>query len=146
MKRLSSCLALGLLLWAAPGWGAQGGRDLEREAQIEQELARLNPALVELFRAARIAFDQDDYVGAERSLREVCAKAPTFDAAVRRLGSSLVRQGKRVEGLALCERAVTLNRSAENLSSLAYNLIDEKTDNGNGSLTNETRAMQLLRE
>ena len=143
MKRGLFWLIVWLSLWAFSGWAAQGGRDMKREGEIEQELAKINPALVEPFRAARIAFDQDDYAGSEGWLREVCTKAPAFDAAARRLGASLVRQGKRAEGLGFCEKAVTLNRSTENLLSLAYCLIPETPD---GSLTNETRAMQLLRE
>ena len=59
------------------------------------------------------------------------AKAPDYDIALRRLGSCLVRQNKRAEGLALCERALALNRSAENLSTLAYALVADTSKEEN---------------
>lgn len=143
MRRI---LAGALAFWLAvfSGWAAASTRDLEREAQIEKELGQIHPELVGPFRAARIAFDTENYAEAGRLLREITAKAPDYDVAFRRLGSCLVREGKRAEGLALCERAVALNRSSENLSTLAYNLAVDKS--GDEHRADCERALQLLRE
>ena len=127
MKRRILVGALVYGLAASSGWAAAGTRDMAREAEIEKELGQKHPELVEPFRAARIAFDKSDYAEAARLLQEVTAKAPDCDAALRRLGSCLVREGKQAEGLALCERAVALNRSAENLSTLAYSLVADRS-------------------
>jgi tetratricopeptide (TPR) repeat protein len=124
VKRRILAVALAFGLAACSGWATTANtRDMAREAEIEKELGQAHPELVEPFRAARIAFDKSDYAEAARLLQEVTAKAPDYDIALRRLGSCLVRQNKRAEGLALCERALALNRSAENLGTLAYALV-----------------------
>jgi tetratricopeptide (TPR) repeat protein len=134
-----------LACWLAfSAWGATGTRDMEREAQIEKEFGQSHPELLESFRAARIAFDKEDYAEAGRLLREITAKVPDYDVALRRLGACLVRQGKRPEGLELCERAAALNRSAENLSTLAYTLVMDQPAEGHRA--DFGRALQLLRE
>ncbi|MGO8925684.1 MAG: M48 family metalloprotease [Limisphaerales bacterium] len=115
--------ALAFWLGVFSGWAAANSRDMEREAEIEKELEQKHPELVEPFRAARIALDNSDHAEAGRLLQVVTAKAPDYDVALRRLGSCLVHEGKRAERLALCERAVALDRSGENLYSLAYNLV-----------------------
>jgi tetratricopeptide (TPR) repeat protein len=105
---------------AALTLAAQGGRDLAKETKIEQELAQLDARQVELFREARIAMDKGDYPTAEKDLRVVCDRVPTFDPALRRLGSVLASQGQRDEALVHCGEAVKLKRSSENLVTLAY--------------------------
>jgi len=136
--------ALAFCLAAGSGWAANSARNMEREAQIEKELAADHPDLVDPFRAARIAFDIGDYAEAVSLLREILLKVPDYDVALRRLGSSLVRQHKDKEGLPLCERAVLLNRSTENLSTLAYALVAEKSAADHRA--EYERALQLLRE
>jgi Flp pilus assembly protein TadD len=96
--------ALAFWLGVVSGWAVPNTRDMAREAEIEKELGQNHPELVEPFRAARIAMDNSDYAEAGRLLREVTAKAPDNEVALRRLGSCLVHEGKRAEGLALCER------------------------------------------
>lgn len=117
---------------------------MERETQIENELGANHPELVEPFRAARVAFDQEDYSQAERLFREILAKLPDYDVALRRLGSCLVRENRRAEGLPFCERAVAVNRSMENLSTLAYALVAGKPKDAHPG--DYQQALQLLVE
>lgn len=111
-----ACLVLGTLLWAD-----DPGRDMAREARIEQELTRIAPSQLETFRAGRLAQDGGNAVEAERCYGKVAQAAP-FDAAYRRYGHLLVRRGQRAEGLGWCRKAVALRPSADNLSTLAYAL------------------------
>jgi len=133
------CISLGVLAWAAPA-----GRDMAREAQIEQELARLDPSQVEPFRAGRIAMDKGDAAEAARLYAQVCRQVPGFDAAARRLGNNLVHQGQREEGLSWCRKAVTLKRSMENLSTLATCLVFQ--EGHEASIKEQEEALQLLLE
>jgi tetratricopeptide (TPR) repeat protein len=119
MKCRRLCLALCLLCVFPLLRAAQATRDLAVETKIEQQLHAIDPALVEPFRNARIAMDRDDYAESARLLAIVCERAPSFDAALRRRGNSLARVGQRREGLPLVEKAVALNRSSANLSTLA---------------------------
>jgi Zn-dependent protease with chaperone function len=134
---------LAFWLTVISGW-ATGTRDVVREAQIEKELGQIHPELVEPFHAATLAFDNRNYAEADRLLRDVIAKTPDYDVALRRLGSCLVQEGKRAEGMQFCERALTLNRSPENLTTLAYNLMEGAS--GDDRRADYDRALQLLKE
>lgn len=136
--------ALACWLAAVSSWAAANTRNMQREGEIEQALAQTHPELVAPLRAARIAYDNGNYAAAESLLRNVVTNAPEYDVAWRRLGSCLTQQGKRAEGLPLCERAVTLNRSADNLTTLAFNLVVEQSSRDHRQ--DYARAMQLLRE
>jgi len=111
------CVLSGACLWSAPV-----GRNMEREAKIEQALGQLDPSQVPVFQQGRIAMDEGNLAEAERYFTQVCKQVPAFDPAWRRLGSTLLLAGKREEGIAYCRKAVALNRSMENLSTLAYDL------------------------
>jgi Zn-dependent protease with chaperone function len=139
----ASALALSLMVFSAAG-AAGPSRDMVREVEYEQEVARTHPELLESFRAARVAYDKKDFAEAERLLRQVTAAAPESSIALRRLGSCLVHQGKRAEGLEACQRAVALKRSADNLSVLAYNLVTGGTREVRK--TDKETALQLLLE
>lgn len=112
-----SWLLLVLVLGTAAGLSA---RDLQKEAAIENELAALNASLVPDFRAAREAMDRHDYATAAKLLRPICERAPTFDAAHRRLGSSLALSGQRLLALPATETALKLKHSAANLQAHAF--------------------------
>lgn len=95
-------------------------RDLDREAKLEQQLAVIDPSLTAPFHQARLASERGDFAESVCLLEPVCAAAPDFDAAQRRLGVSLARSSRRAEALPHGEKAVAIAPSAANLSSLAY--------------------------
>jgi len=117
---------------------------MAREVSYEKQLATIDSSLVPIFRAATVAMDKDNYDEASRLYGEVYAKAPGFDVVTRRLGTSLVHQGHRTEGILLCEKAVSLKRSCDNLSSLAYNLVSGKKEERNR--LDDQKALAALKE
>ncbi len=122
MKKSLPLVAALIALFVVSVHAAIGGRNMVKEGKIEQELAGVNPALVEPFRQARIAADKNDYATAEKLLEDVVRQAPNFDPALRRLGSAKLQTGKTAEGRKLVEQAVAINRSAANLTTQAYAL------------------------
>jgi tetratricopeptide (TPR) repeat protein len=94
-------------------------RDAEKERAIRQQLQAVSPSSVETFKQATDALDSDNYAEAARLYEQVVKQAPQFTPALRRLGMSYVQTGKPDDGLALMEKAVKLERSPENLVSLA---------------------------
>lgn len=105
---------------------AANGRDMVREAEIESELAKLAPALVEPFRNARIALDAENYAETERLLDPICKQLPGFAPALRRMGTALAQQGQQSRGVYYCEQAVEIDPSAANLVTLASTLAFQK--------------------
>ncbi len=122
------------------------GRNMVKEAAIEEELGKLQPGLVESFRQARIAYDADDYATTERLLRPVVEQAPQFDAGWRRLGSAVARLGRRGEGVRLVERALGIRRTPANLASLAFLLGTSAQDDAQIPESDRRRALALLQE
>jgi Zn-dependent protease with chaperone function len=121
-----------------------GNRDLEKETSIWQELKTIAPASVEPFKAATEALDKGDYTESARLYEVVLKKAPQFDPALRRCGTSLVQLGRVDEGLVLLEKAVQIKRSPENLISLAENLAFPG-EGKDGSKANKVRALELAK-
>jgi len=119
MKTLTKCLLL--CLWFVPFLlpAAIGGRNMEREAEIEVDLAKRDASMVQPFREARIAYDKDDFATAKRLLLEVTGRLPDFDPALRRLGSIMNIEGHHQDAIRYCEKAVSINRSSANLVTLA---------------------------
>ncbi len=142
MKRC--CLILALALSLLPGRAATQTRDMSVESKIEAQLQAIEPSLVTPFRDARIAMDRGDFAESARQLAVVCERAPTFDPALRRRGNALVQIGQRREGLALVEKAVALNRSSANLSTLASIVAFPGKDPAPRS--DQERALSLLQE
>lgn len=136
-------LLLLFLILPAVGWPASAsGRDPKYEAAIEQQLRAQEPSLVPALRSATAAFDAQNYPEAERQMATIQARLPNWDVAARRLGSARVMLGQRANGIALIEHAVALNRSYENLISLAYALsLSPAATTGE-----EDRALGLLAE
>lgn len=120
------------------------GRDMAKEAEIEASLAKLDATLVEPFRAARIAMDEDKYADSARLLRTVVDRLPSFDPALRRLGASLEQTGKHADAIAWCEKAVAANRSVANLITLAHTLAFPH--GGSSSQSERVRALALFKE
>ena len=94
-------------------------RDAAREKVITDELQAIAPDAVADFRAGTAAMDAANFPEAARLFEAVRLKAPAFDHVLRRLGTSLVLQGKVDPGMDLLEQALAQNRSPENLTSLA---------------------------
>ncbi|MEK6301643.1 MAG: tetratricopeptide repeat protein [Acidobacteriota bacterium] len=133
-----------LILFLAPAQFAQSTeRDMAKEALIWQKLQSIAPRSVETFKEATDALDKGDYEKAARLYEEVYKKAPDFDPLVRRLGGSLIEMGRRQEGLALLEKAVKMNRSPENLMSLARSFT---LDGERSSRQDLERALTLAKE
>jgi lipopolysaccharide biosynthesis regulator YciM len=100
-------------------YGQQGPRNPKKEQVICDKLAAVAPGAVETFQRATLAMDKQDYPQAAQLYREVLDQAPAFPPALRRLGVSLAGLGQTSDGLALVENAVSIERSPENLASLA---------------------------
>ncbi|HEX2855252.1 MAG TPA: M48 family metalloprotease [Opitutaceae bacterium] len=143
MKRWIHAVLFLVLGLTSSAMGAKG-RDMAKEGEIEQQLSRLDPSMLENFRNARIAYDREDFAESARLFALVCERVPKFDPALRRLGASLVHQGKRREGLACCEQAVAINRSNANLVTLASTLAFPK--NGEATRAEQERALALALE
>lgn len=97
-------------------------RDMAKEEKIWQELQKVAPKTLDTFKAATGALDKNNYEEAAKLYTEVLKQAPNFEPALRRAGGALISSGKRAEGLALSEKAVSLSRSPENLISYAFAL------------------------
>ena len=120
--RVSTAVALAVVTTSGawrPAHTQGSPRDRVREAQIEQQLRALAPAAVPAFAAATAAMDQRDCGRAAALYEQVIGHAPGFSPAVRRLGLCLIELGQRDAGLNTLDRALQMERSAENLFSLA---------------------------
>jgi len=118
MPRFFTTLAAVVLLGTLV-YGQQRARDPKKEQVICEKLASVAPGAVETFQRATAAMDNRDYTQAAQLYREVVKKAPAFSPALRRLGFSLAGVGQTDDAIALGENAVKIERSPENLVSLA---------------------------
>ena len=95
--RIPSFGALIFILAAGALGAAQSSqRDAAAEAQLEKQLAAINPALVAPFHQGTVAMDKEAYAESAALFETVCQQAPKFDAALRRLGWSLASAGRTV--------------------------------------------------
>ncbi len=108
-----------LVLVSAVLQGQRPARSRQKEQSITEKLAATAPALVPAFQRATEAMDKGDYPQAVLLYRRVVEQAPTCSPALRRLGHSLAELGQTEEALAMLERAVNVERSPENLATLA---------------------------
>jgi Zn-dependent protease with chaperone function len=135
-----------LLILAPLTFAQQRERDPAQEAPIIEELQNLAPKAVDPFKTGTQKLDSGDVDGAITLFGDVLKLAPKFEPAMRRLGYALVGSGKRQEGLALIQKAVDQNRSADNMLGLAYALTSATKD---GYVPNEfdiDRAFALARD
>lgn len=95
-------------------------RDLIKEQKIEAQLKSIDSTIVDTFRKATIAMDQNNLKLADSLYSIVYTKAPTFDPAIRRLGMIRFQSGNSNEGIELCEKAIAINKTSYNLLALAY--------------------------
>ena len=112
-----------IVIFASPGIAQTRERDPQEEAPIIEELTKLAPEAVPTFTQATEALDSQRFDEAEKLYLEVLKKAPDFDPALRRLGYTYVALGKRKEGQELTQKALSKNRSIENLVGRASSLI-----------------------
>ncbi len=120
-------------------------RDTLLENRIEAQLAEKHADMVKVFHAATLAMDSNNFVRAD-SLYGVVLKADAmFDPAIRRRGMVRFQMGKQSEGIALCELAITYNRSAYNLYSaaLCYSSSDSTQPD---FMANQEKAIRYLNE
>jgi tetratricopeptide (TPR) repeat protein len=99
--------------------GQNPARDAKKEQIIWKNLAAVAPGAVETFQRGTVAMDKGDYAQAVQLYKEVAKQAPVFSPVLRRLGLCLAAAGRTDEGLKLIENAVKIDRSPENLVSLA---------------------------
>ena len=120
-----------ILLFLVPSYAQQAEREPLVEEKIVEQLRNIAPRSVDVFRSATAKMDAGDLENAVPLYRSVLENAPDFEPALRRLGSLLVATGKREEGLKLCQRAVDLSRSSENLLSLIAVKLELSDPDGN---------------
>ncbi|PVX46508.1 Zn-dependent protease with chaperone function [Flavobacterium sp. 103] len=115
-------------------------RDRQKEEKIEKQLEAIDPSLVQIFKEATVAMDKQNYKLADSLYSIVYSKAPNFDPVLRRHGSLQSSLGNTKEGIDLCKKAVEINRSAYNLTSLAEGYLISK------DTTKLYEAQQLFKE
>jgi tetratricopeptide (TPR) repeat protein len=121
-------------------YGQNQARDLKIEQSIENQLYTQDSSLVKIFREATIALDNSNYKLSDSLYSIVYLKLPGFDPMLRRLGTVRTELGKTKEGIELCQKAVTINKSAYNLLSLSYCYMQP------GAFQNLDKALDLLQD
>jgi Zn-dependent protease with chaperone function len=116
-------------------------RDADKEKLIELQLDSVAPSMTAIFHAGTIALDNGNLTSADSLYSIVYSKSPTFDPAIRRLGSIRAQMGKVQEGIDLCEKAVAINRCTYNLLSLATCLMM-----AGGDVSNLVKAQSVVNE
>lgn len=146
MRRCIVLVVAAAALFASRPLAAQPrSRDAFQERKLEDALASVAPEAVPAFRRATQAMDSGRMAEAEPLFREVSAAAPAFTPAMRRLGSVLVQLGRESEGLPLLRQAVQLDRSPENLFSLAGGLA-YRAGQKMGSVEEQRAALRFAQE
>jgi len=145
MRHQLACLLVVVCFLAALGHAQGFVRNRGKEEAIEQKLAATAPTAVETFRRATIAMDKRDLGQCVQLYGEVLTQAPQFSPALRRAGMCLVESGKVDEGLAEIDKAVQVERSPENLASLARSLAYPGRNQPVTELQ-KTRAFSLAKE
>jgi len=102
-------------------------RDPEVEQQISDQLALIDPAAVLVFTDATQALDRSDYETARAGYEKVLQLAPDFPPALRRLGAAYAYLGDFSQAESLSLKALQIQDSEENISSLANVFLMEGT-------------------
>jgi Zn-dependent protease with chaperone function len=132
-------------LFSFPAFAQQTARNYKTEQAIADRLASRAPQAVDLFQRATAAMDSGNYQEAIPLFQQVLQQAPLFTPAMRRLGASLAGSGQIDEGISYSRRAVKLERSAENLASLAT-VLAFPAPNQQGSTSQMQSAFLLAKE
>ena len=102
-------------------------RDPVLEKAIEQELEKMNPAAVSVYQEATIALDSNDLEKSKKLYEQVLVLAPNFSTAYRRLGYIALNTNDIVKAEELSRKAVDIDPSSYNQSSLAFVLLQKNT-------------------
>lgn len=145
MQRSILLMVAATLLTASSVAAQSRSRNPSRERRIEDALASVSAGAVQTFRRATQAMDAGKHAEAELLFGEVLASVPAFTPAMRRLGGVLIELGRDKDGLALLNRAVQIDRSPENLVSLATALT-YRAAGKMGSPTERKAALGLAKE
>lgn len=125
---------------------APPARDAAKEEVIYNDLRKIAPKQVDTFREATEALDSERYVDAITKYGTVLSEAPNFQPAMRRLGYAKIAVGSRDEGLKLLEKALSMDRSVDNLSGLASALLATSDPNARPSDADIKRSYALIKE
>lgn len=123
----------------------QRDRNAPKELGFISRLMKIDSSAVAPFKAATAAMDSSNYKLADSLFTIVYQKAPTFDVAIRRLGMGKVELGQKEEGLALCKKAIDIDRSSDNLKACAICLAFPP-NNEQPSIADLNEATRLLNE
>lgn len=122
-------------------------RDPADENPVLEELRKIaDDETVERFVAATEALDTGRSEEAEALYKEVLAKVPDFEPALRRLGYAYGRMGRRAEGLASTAKALEKNRTVDNLVGHAGLLAFSDSPDFQPSADEKKEAERLARE
>jgi Zn-dependent protease with chaperone function/tetratricopeptide (TPR) repeat protein len=121
-------------------------RDPREEAQVVQELTEIAPDAAPTFAEATEALDSQRFDEAEKLYQEVLKKVPDFEPALRRLGYTYVALGRRKEGQELTQKALSKNRSIDNLVGRASSLISSNDPNYQPTQAEIMEALSVGRE
>jgi Zn-dependent protease with chaperone function/tetratricopeptide (TPR) repeat protein len=146
MQRPILLIVAATLLSGASVQAQPRSRNTQRERRIEEALASVSAGTVLTFRRATQSMDDGKHAEAESLFREVLASAPQFTPAMRRLGGVLIELGRDRDGLALLNGAVQIDRSPENLVSLATALTYRAGGRIGGSTAERASALKLAQE
>jgi tetratricopeptide (TPR) repeat protein len=117
MRLLISCLILRALVFSSQAAGQQ--LNLKDEAMLADQLRRIHPVLGDAFKQGNERLRAKDYHSAAAEFQKVVNGAPEFDAPYRHLALALALDGNVEQATRTMYRAVELNRSHENLATLA---------------------------
>lgn len=149
MKRFTVWLLTSLLVsivFTSFAFSQTQGRDLAKEEKHWQQLQQTAPKAIETFKSATEALDNKNYSEAVKLYNEVLKQSPDFEPALRRLGYALIATGKRDEGMKMIQKAVSLNRTPDNLMGYAYALTDPGADNRRPTDSEIAQALSLSKE
>ncbi|HEX8408211.1 MAG TPA: M48 family metalloprotease, partial [Thermoanaerobaculia bacterium] len=99
----------------------------EYDARLERELGAKDEAALVLWKQASVAREAARHEDAIRLYEQVYARVPDFVHALRRQSGEEMRAGRRDAALAHGRQAVQLDRSPENMASLALILMSTET-------------------
>lgn len=140
MKKTLLSLIILLLTICNQIQGQTQTRDRQKEEKIEKQLEAINPSVVNTFKNATKAMDEQNYKLADSLYSVVYTKTPNFDHLLRRYGSVQLNLGNNQKGIDLSKKAVEINRSAYNLINLAEGYLIAKDS------TKFYEAQQLINE